>query len=116
MPQDMNGAIARRRKASGAAGSNSLIVRSADAAEWHLIAPPPGRGATTHDSAPDDDQLQMRKAAAFARGLRLGSRSRHSLRAVSGKHEATAKSAVGEIVTLIIRICATLLRITQSHP
>ena len=38
------------------------------------------------------------------------------LRAASGKHEATVKGAVGKIVTLIIRVGATLFRIAQGHP
>ena len=114
MPQDVDGTIARWREAGGAASGHSLIMRPANGAKRRRVAPPPGRGATAQDSAPDDDQLQMRKAAAFACGLRPGSQSRHILRAVSGKHEATAKSAVGEIMTLIIRICAMLFGIAMS--
>jgi hypothetical protein len=38
------------------------------------------------------------------------------LRAPSGQSEATLKGAMGKIVTLIIRVCATLFRIAQGRP
>jgi hypothetical protein len=71
VPQDIDGAIARWRKASSPAPSNSLIMRPADAAERRPVALPPSRGATAQDSAPDDDLFQVRKVAAFACGLGL---------------------------------------------
>ena len=116
MPQDIDGAITRWRKASGAARSNSLIMRPADAAKRRRVALPPSRGATAQDGAPDDDQFQVRKAAAFSRGLWPGGPSRHMLRASSGQREATLEGAVGEIVTFIIRVRATLFRIAQGRP
>jgi hypothetical protein len=116
MPQDIHGAITRWRKAGGAARDNRLIMRPADAAKRRLVALPPSRGANAQDSPPDDDQFQVRKAAAFACGLRPGSQSRRMLRALSGQSEATLEGAVGEIVTLIIRTRATLFRIAQGRP
>jgi hypothetical protein len=116
MPQHIHGAIAWWRKASCAAGSNSLIMRPANAAKRCRVALPPSRGATAQDGAPDDDHFQVRKAAAFACGLLPGSQSRRMLRALSGQSEATLEGAVGEIVTLIIRTRATLFRIAQGRP
>ncbi len=116
MPQDRDGTIARRCKASSTAGSNSLIMRPADAAKRRPVALPPSRGTTAQDGAPDDDQLQVRKAAAFACGFWSGSRARHILRASSGQCEATLQGAVAEVVTLIIRIGTTLFRIVQGRP
>src|SRR5829696_2586728 len=115
MPQDINGAIARWRKASGAARSNRLIMCPANAAKRHRVALPPSRGAKAQDRPPDDDQFQVRKAAAFSGGLWPGDPSPHILRASSGQCEATLEGAVGEIMTLIIRVCATLFRIAQGR-
>ena len=116
MPQDIDGAITRWRKASGAAHSNSLIMRPANAAKRRRVALSPGRRARAQDGAPDDDQFQMRKAAAFACGLWPGGLSRPLLRTSSGQREATLQGAMGKIVTLIIRVCASLFRIAQGRP
>ena len=116
MPQDIHGAIARWRQASRAARRNSLIMRSAYAAKRCPVALPPIRGATAQDGAPDDDQLQVRKAVAFACGLWSGGQTRHILRAPSRQCEATLEGTVREIVTLIVRICTTLFGIAQSYP
>lgn len=116
VPQNIDGAIARWRKASGLARLNSLIMRPANAAKRRSVALPPGRGATAQDGSPDDDQLQVRKAAAFACGLWSGSRARRILRASSAQCKATLEGAVGEIMTLIIRIGTPLFRIAQGGP
>ena len=116
MPQDIDGAIARWRKASCLARRNSLIMRPAYAAKRRPVALPPIRGATAQDSAPDEDQLQVWKAVAFACGLWSESRARRILQASSCQREATLEGAVEEIVAVIIRVCATLLRIAQSRP
>src|SRR4051812_30431261 len=102
MPQHIRGAIARWHKASGAACRNSLIMRRANAAKRRGVALPPSRRATAQDGSPDDDQFQVRKAAAFARGLWPGGPFRPLLRASSGQSKATLQGAVGEIVTFII--------------
>src|SRR6478735_11453318 len=93
MPQDIDGAIARGCKASGAALRNRLIMRPANAAKRRRVALRPSRGATAPDGAPDDDQFKVRKVAAFSCCLWPGSPSRHILRACSGKCEATLKGA-----------------------
>jgi hypothetical protein len=116
MPQDIDGAIARWGKASGLARRNSLIVRFANASKRHPVALAPSGGATAQYSAPDDHQLQVRKAAAFACGLRPRSRARHILHAPSRQCEATLEGAVVDIVTVIIRIRTTLLGIAQGCP
>jgi len=116
MPQDIDGAIARWRKANCLARRNGLIMRPANAAKRRLVALLPSRGATAQDSTPDDDVFQVRKPAAFGCGLRPGSRAQHILRAFSGKHEATLESAVVEVVAVIIRICTTLFGIAQGRP
>jgi len=116
MPQDIDGAIARWRRASGAALRNRLTMRPANAAKRRRVALRPGRGAKAPDGAPDDDQFQVRKVAAFSCRLWPGSPSRHIRRASSGKCEATLKGTVGEIVALIIRVSATLFRIVQGGP
>ena len=116
MPQDIDGAIARGCKASGAALRNRLTMRPANAAKRRRVALPPSRGAKAPDGPPDDDQFQVRKVAAFSCRLWPGSPSRHIRRACSGKCEATLKGTVGEIVALIIRVSATLFRIVQGGP
>jgi hypothetical protein len=116
MPQNIDGAVARWCKAGGTARSNGLIMRPANAANRRFVALPPSRRATAQDSPPEDHQLQVRKAAAFSGGLWPGGQSRHMLRASSGTCKATLKGAVGEIVTLIIQVRATLFRIAQGHP
>ena len=116
MPQNIDGAIARWSNASGVARSNRLLMRPANAAKRRLFALPPSRGANAQDGAPDDDQFQVWKAAAFPRGLWPGGPFRPMLRALSGQSEATLKGAMGKIVTFIIRVCATLFRITQGRP
>jgi hypothetical protein len=116
VPQDIDGAIARWRKASGLARLNSLIMRPANAAKRRPVALPPSRGATAQDGAPDDDQLQVRKAAAFACGLWSGSRARHILQASSAQCKATLEGAVGEIMTPILRIGTPLFSIAQGRP
>ncbi len=90
-------------------------MRPANAAKRRPVALLPSRGATAQDSAPDDDLFQVRKPAAFACGLWSGSRARHILRASSCQREATLEGTVVEIMTLIIRICTTQLRIAQSR-
>ena len=104
MPQDIDGAIARGCKASGAALRNRLIMRPANAAKRRRVALRPSRGAKAPDGPPDDDQFQVRKVAAFSCRLWPGCPSRHIRRASSGKCEATLKGTVGEIVALIIRV------------
>ena len=116
MPQDIDGAIARRRQASGLARLNSLIMRPTNAAKRRPVTLPPSRGATAQDSAPDDDLFQVRKPATFACGLWSESRARHILHLSSAQCKAKLEGAVEEIVAVIIRICATLLRIAQGRP
>ena len=116
VPQDIDGAIARWRQASGLARRNSLIMRPANAAKRRLVTLLPSRGATAQDSAPDDDVFQVRKPAAFACGLWSGGESRPMLHASSRQSEATLEGAVGEIMTLIIQICTALFGIAQGRP
>jgi hypothetical protein len=104
MPQLIDGAIARWRKPGGAARSNGLIMRSSNAAKWHRVALPPGRGATAQDGPPDDDQFQVRKAAAFSRGPWPESSYWAMPCAPTSQSEATLQGAVGEIMTFIIRV------------
>ncbi len=75
MPQDIDGAIARWRKASGLARRNSLIVRPANAAKRRRVALLPSQRTTAQDGPPDDDLFQVRKASAFPRGLGLEAHS-----------------------------------------
>jgi hypothetical protein len=75
MPQDIDGAVARWRKASGLARRNSLIMRPANTAKRRRVALLPCQRVTAQDSAPDDDKFQVRKASAFPCGLGLEARS-----------------------------------------
>jgi hypothetical protein len=116
MPEDIDGAITRWRKTCSAAGRNGLIMRPANAARRCAVALPPSRRATAQDGSPDDDQFQVRKAAAFACGLWPGGLPGHILRTSSRTCEAPLESTVGEIVACVIGTRATLLRIAQGRP
>src|SRR5918998_592353 len=113
MPQDVDGTIARWREASGAASGHSLIMRPANAAKRCRVPLLPSRGAMIQDGPPDDSLFQVRKAATFPGGLRFGRRFQRNDQAPSGERKAPLEGAMNKIVTPVVRIRATLFRVTQ---
>ena len=116
MPQDIDGAITRWRKASGATRSNSLIMCPADAAKRRRVALPPSRRATAQDGAPDDDQFLVRKLRPFrvVFGLEIDLGTFCVRPRASAKRRWRARWE--KIMTFIIRVCASLFRIAQGRP
>ena len=113
MPQDVDGTIARWREAGGAASGHSLLMRPANAAKRCRVPLLPSRGSMIQDGPPDDSLFQVRKAATFPGGLRFGRRFRRIDQAPSGGREAPLERAMNKIVALIIRVRATLFRVSQ---
>ena len=116
MPQDIDGAITWWRKASGAAGSHSLIMRPA------ML--PNGAVSPCLQAVERTLRIARQMITSFRCGKQRPLRVVFGLEARfgpcfarrSGQSEATLKGAMGKIVTLIIQVRATLFRIAQGCP